>query len=118
MFQNLTIQVPHKVHVAISRNIEPPRIDCPPVRSFRFSSKAFTEGIERPLVDEIRTPIYKQVKTITDFFKSHNQISLGTAMKAVKFYKDQLKRNVRALLEYALICRVIKIIRPYLEAIL
>ena len=117
-FHNLTTQIPHEVYLAISRNSEPPRIDYPPVRSFRFSGKAFSEGIERPKVDGIMVPIYCREKTIADCFKFRNQIGLDTAIEAVKFYKDQPKRNVKALLEYASICRVTKVIRPYLEAIM
>lgn len=117
-FHNLTTQIPHEVYLAISRNSEPPRIDYPHVRSFRFSGKAFSEGIERPKVDGIKVPIYCREKTIADCFKFRNQIGLDTAIEAVKFYKDQPKRNVKALLEYASTCRVTKVIRPYLEAIL
>jgi len=117
-YHNLTTQIPHEVYIAISRNSEPPRLDYPPVRSFRFSGKAFSEGIERPLVDGIRVPIYSREKTIADCFKFRNQIGLDTVLEAIKFYKDQPKRNVDSLLEYASICRVSKSIRPYLEAIL
>lgn len=117
-FHNLTTQIPHEVYLAISRNSEPPRIHYPPVRSFRFSGKAFSEGIERPKLDGIKVPIYCREKTIADCFKFRNQIGLDTAIEAVKFYKDQPKPNVKALLKYASICRVTKVIRPYLEAIL
>lgn len=117
-FHNLTTQIPHEVYLAISRNSEPPRIEYPPVRSFRFSGPSFSEGIEYPLVDEMKMPIYCREKTIADGFKFRNQIGLDTAIEAVKFYKDQPKRNARALLEYASTCRVTKVMRPYLEAIL
>lgn len=117
-FHNLTSQIPHEVYLAISRNSEPPRIDYPPIRTFRFSGRAFSEGIERPLVDGIRIPVYSREKTIADCFKFRNQIGLDTALEAIKFYKEQPKRNVGSLLEYASICRVSKVIRPYLEAIL
>ncbi|MCP4885001.1 MAG: transcriptional regulator [Planctomycetaceae bacterium] len=117
-FHNLTTQIPHEVYLAISRNSQPPRLDYPPIRTFRFSGKAFTEGVERVKVDGINVPIYCREKTIADCFKFRNQIGLDTAMEAVKFYKEQPKRDVGALLEYASICRVTKVIRPYLEAIL
>lgn len=116
-FHNLTTQIPHEVYIAISRNSEPPRLDYPPVRSFRFSGKAFSEGIERPLIDGIRVPIYNREKTIADCFKFRNQLGLDSVLEAIKFYRDQPKRNVDSLLEYAAICRVSKTIRPYLEAI-
>ena len=117
-FHNLTTQIPHEVYLAISRNSEPPRIDYPPVRIFRFSGSSYSKGIEHPLIDGIKVPIYCREKTIADCFKFRNQIGLDTAIEAVKFYKTQPNRNVNKLLEYASICRVTKIMRPYLEAIL
>lgn len=45
-FHELTTQIPHEVYLAIDRNSEPPRIDYPPVRNFRFSGLAYSEGIE------------------------------------------------------------------------
>jgi len=115
---NLTTQIPHEVYLAISRNSEPPRLDYPPVRTFRFSGEAFSEGIQHPIVDGVRLPVYCREKTIADCFKFRNQIGLDTALEAIKFYKEQPKRDINSMLKYATICRVSKVMRPYLEAIL
>lgn len=114
----LTIQIPHEVYVAIARNARPPQIDYPPVRSFRFGGQAFTEGIEPIDFDGFKVPVYCREKTIADCFKYRNQLGLDTVIEAIKFYKAQPKRNVQALLDYAAICRVSNMIRPYLESIL
>ena len=114
----LTTQIPHEVYVAISRNATPPSIDYPPVRSFRFSGKAFTEGVEQIRLDGFEVPVYSREKTIADCFKFRNQIGLDTVIEAIKFYKEQPKRNVEALMKYAAVCRVATKIRPYLESIL
>lgn len=114
----LTTQIPHEVYVAISRNATPPSIDYPPVRSFRFSGKAFTEGVEQIRLDGFQVPVYSREKTIADCFKFRNQIGLDTVIEAIKFYKEQPKRNVEALMKYAAVCRVATKIRPYLESIL
>lgn len=113
----LTTQIPHEVYVAISRNASPPKIDYPPVRSFRFSGKAFTAGVEQMDFDGFKVPVYSREKTIADCFKYRNQIGLDTVIEAIKFYKAQPKRNVTALMEYASVCRVATKIRPYLESI-
>jgi len=115
---DLTTQIPHEVYVAISRNATPPRIDYPPVRSFRFSKRAFTEGVQRIKLDGFEVSVYCREKTIADCFKFRNQIGLDTVIEAIKFYKAQPKRNVAKLMEYAAVCRVSKPIRPYLESIL
>lgn len=114
----LTTQIPHEVYIAIRRNASPPRIDYPPIRSFRFSGKAFIAGVEQMDFDGFDVPVYSREKTIADCFKYRNQIGLDTVIEAIKFYKAQPKRNVSALMEYAAVCRVGTKIRPYLEAIL
>ena len=114
----MTTQIPHEVYLAISRNASPPRIDYPPVRSFRFSGKAFTDGVVQMDFDGFDVPVYSREKTIADCFKYRNQIGMDTVIEAIKFYKAQPKRNVSALMEYASVCRVGTKIRPYLESIL
>jgi len=117
-YHELTTQIPHEINVAVSRNSEPPRLDYPPIRIFRFSGKAYSQGIERPLIDNVPVAIYDREKTIADCFKYRNKIGMDTVLESLRFYKDQRRINVDALLDYAAICRVTKVIRPYLESIL
>jgi predicted transcriptional regulator of viral defense system len=117
-FHELTTQIPHEVYVAIPRNAEAPRLDHPPVRSFRFSGLAFSEGIETHRMDGVSVRIYSREKTLADCFKYRNKIGLDTALEALRLYKEQGRINVDAILRYAAICRVTKVMRPYLEAVL
>lgn len=114
----LTTQIPHEIHVAIARNSEPPRLDYPPLRVYRFSGKAFSEGIERPLIDNVPVAVYDREKTLADCFKYRNKIGMDTVLESLRLYKDQRRINVDALLHYASVCRVTNTIRPYLESIL
>ncbi|MBC8421193.1 MAG: type IV toxin-antitoxin system AbiEi family antitoxin domain-containing protein [Desulfobacterales bacterium] len=117
-FHELTTQIPHEVHVALSRGAEEPRLDHPPIRTYRFSGEAFTEGVEIHKFDGVRVRIYNPEKTLADCFKFRNRIGLDTAVEAVRFYRERRTVKVDDLMRYASICRVKKIIRPYLEAIL
>ena len=45
-FHEITTQIPHEVHVALPRGAERPRIDHPPIKTYRFTGEAFTEGVE------------------------------------------------------------------------
>lgn len=117
-FHELTTQIPHEVYLAIDRNAEPPRIDYPPVRVFRFSGKAFAEGIESHGIGPVAVRVYSREKTLADCFKYRNKIGLDTCLEALQIYKQQRRYNVEAILKYASICRVAKVIRPYLEATL
>lgn len=114
----LTTQIPHEVYLAVPRDSEPPRLDYPPVRVFRFGNRAFTSGIETRDMDGTPVRVYSREKTLADCFKYRNKIGLDTAMEALKRYKQQGRIDVTTLMGHAHTCRVANVIRPYLEAIL
>ena len=117
-FYEITTQIPHEVYIALKRGTETPRIKHPPVRVFRFTGDAFTEGVETPAVDGVKLRIYSPEKTLADCFKFRNKIGLDTAIEAVKFYRDKKRVKVDELMRYARICRVEKVMKPYMEALL
>ena len=114
----MTTQIPHEIYLAISRNSEPPRLDYPPLRVFRFSGESFSAGIKRERVDGVDVRIYEREKTLADCFKYRNKLGMDTVLEALRFYKEQRRIKVDALLHYGKICRVASVMRPYLEAIL
>lgn len=117
-FHELTTQIPHEVHIALSRGAEEPRLDHPPLKTYRFTGRAFTEGVENHEIDGVQVRIYSPEKTIADCFKFRSKIGLDTVVEAVRYYRERKPLKVDQLMRYAVICRVDKIIRPYLEAIL
>jgi predicted transcriptional regulator of viral defense system len=117
-FHDLTTQIPHEVHVALPKGAEEPKLDHPPVRTYRFSAETFAAGVETHEIDGIDVRIYSPEKTLADCFKFRNRIGLDTAIEALRLYRDLGNIKVNDLVRYSSICRVEKIIRPYLEAIL
>lgn len=117
-FHDITTEIPHEIYLALPRGSEPPRIDHPPLRTFWFTGKAFTEGIEVHHVDRVPVRIYSAEKTLADCFKYRNKIGLDVALEALKLYKARKGTDVDALMRFAEICRVAKVMRPYLEALL
>lgn len=117
-FHNLTTQVPHQVYVALPRGAEPPRVPFPPIRVFWFTEPAFKEGIEVRKLDGVPVRIYGPEKTVADCFKYRNKIGLDTAIEALRLYRERRKIRIDELLRYATVCRVRKIMQPYLEALL
>jgi len=115
---DLTTQIPHEVYLAVPRDSEPPRIDYPPVRIFRFGNQSFKSGIETHSTDGTLLRIYSREKTLVDCFKYRNKIGLDVALEALKRYKQQGHIDAEALMRHAQICRVAKVVRPYLEAVL
>ncbi len=117
-YHEITTQIPHEIYIAIARNASPAKIDYPPVRFFRFSDKAFAAGIETHTLDGVPVRIYGPEKTIVDCFKYRNKIGLETVIEALKFYKEKKGFNANEIMRFAAICRMDRIMRPYLEAII
>jgi predicted transcriptional regulator of viral defense system len=118
-FYELTTQIPHEVHVALQRGAEEPRLDYPPIKTYRFTGEAFTdEGIDIHDIDGIGVRVYNPEKTFADCFKFRNKVGLDTVIEAIRFYRERRKIKVGDVMRYAAVCRVEKIMRPYLEAIL
>jgi len=117
-FHEITTQIPHDVHVALPRGAEEPRLDYPPIRTYRFTGEAFTAGVDAYDIDGVSISIYNPEKTLADCFKFRNKVGLDTVVEAVRFYRERRSIKVDDLMRYAKICRVNRVIRPYLEAIL
>jgi predicted transcriptional regulator of viral defense system len=114
-FHELTTEIPHEVYVALPRGAEPPRLDYPLLRVFWFA--VFEFGVEAHRLDGAQVRIYSPERTIADCFKYRNKIGLDTAREALKLYLERRKKNLDALLKAAEVCRVAKVMRPYLEAL-
>jgi len=117
-YHRLTTQIPHRVSVAVSRNTRMPSLDSPPVQAYKFSNEAFKTGIEKFLIDGVTVQIYSMEKTLVDCFKYRNKLGMEVVLEALKLYRAQQNYKLDSILKYAKVCRVEKVIKPYLEATL
>ncbi len=117
-FHELTNEVPHEVYMALRRGDERPRLAYPPIRPFWFTDAAYSAGVETHEIDGISVKLYSAEKTITDCFKYRNKIGLSTALEALRTYLSGKRVRLNLIEEFARICRVQKVMRPYLEAML
>ena len=86
---------------------------------FWYSEPAFSAGVELVRIDEVSVRIYSAAKTVADCFKYRNKIGLDVAVEALRRFRELKKKpDFRELVGYARICRVERIMRPYLEATL
>jgi predicted transcriptional regulator of viral defense system len=115
----LTTQVPHAVDIALPSHAQIPKIDNIPLRVFWYPESSFRAGAEVVVIDDVSVRIFSAEKTIADCFKYRNKIGLDLAIEALRAYgKRTPKPNRAALIKFAQINRVQKIMRPYLEAVL
>jgi predicted transcriptional regulator of viral defense system len=115
-FHRLTTQIPHAVQIALSRTGRTPHLAHPPLKVFRFSPESLHAGVQTHVIDGVSLYVYCREKTLADIFKYRNKIGLDVAIEALRTYCSQPKRNFQNVLGYARICRVEKVMHPYLEA--
>lgn len=116
-FHGLTTQNPSEIWLAIDRKARMPTETELPLHIVRFSGEALTVGAEKHEIDGVSVQIYAPAKTVADCFKYRRKIGLDVAIEALREYLRSPGRSMDDLWTYAGICRVQKVMRPYLEAI-
>lgn len=117
-YHGMTTQIPHAVSIAVPRQARMPSLDSPPIHAYKFSDNAFKAGIEKHQIDGVCVRVYSPEKTLADCFKYRNKLGMDVVLEALKLYKSQKKYSLDKLLKCARICRVEKVMKPYLEATL
>lgn len=116
-FHGVGTQNPWQVWVAVDRRARRPSLKYPPLRVVRFSGDALTQGVETHRLEGRPVRVYNLAKTIADCFKYRNKIGLDVAMEALREAWRERRVTMAALEQYAKICRVQRVMRPYLEAL-
>jgi len=116
-FHEITTQLPHEVWIAIDVDDRKPSITCPPIRVVRFSGQALRFGIREQLINGVKLRVYSPAKTVADCFKFRNKIGLDIAIEALREVYRQKKATTDELWEAAKVCRVSKVMLPYMESL-
>lgn len=116
-FHGITTEVPHEVYLAVRHGKESPRLDYPPVRIFRFSDETISAGVEKYRMEGVTLRVFSPAKTVADCFKFRHKIGVDVAVEALKLCLAREKTKPAQILHYARLCRVERVIRPYLEAL-
>ncbi len=117
-FHEMTTQIPHAVAIALPAGAETPRLDYPPLKVHRFSKDALDAGVELYQLEGVSIKVFNPEKTLADCFKFRNKIGMDIVLEALKIYRSKGQFNSEKLLKYARVCRVEKVMRPYLEAMI
>jgi predicted transcriptional regulator of viral defense system len=116
-FHGLTTQAPHEVWMAISHKARRPRADYPPIRVVHFSGEALSYGVEEKKLEGVNVRFFSPAKTVADCFKYRNKIGLDVALEALRDCYRQRKATMDELFRAAKVCRVARVMQPYLESV-
>jgi predicted transcriptional regulator of viral defense system len=116
-FHDLTTQLPAEVWLALPEKARRPRLDYPRLRVARFSGAALSEGIEGHTIEGVKVRVYSAAKTVADCFKYRNKIGIDVAVEALKDFTRRHRGGANELARFARICRVSRVMQPYLDAV-
>ena len=113
----LTTQQPHRAWLALSRSARQPSVDHPPLTLVRMSGPSWTTGREEQRIEGVAVPVFSVAKTVADCFKFRSRVGLDVALEALQQTLAERRASVDELWDMARVCRVTRIIQPYLEAL-
>ena len=116
-FHEVGTQSPQEVWLALKHGTARPKIKTPPLRIIWLSGSIFSEGIEIHRIDGVDVRVYSVAKTVADCFKFRNKIGIDVAIEALRECLQERMVTRDELWKYAGICKVTKVMRPYLEAL-
>ena len=116
-YHEIGTQSPHEVWIAIGPKARVPKLEYPILRIARFSGDNLSEGVIET-GDPFGIKVFSPAKTVADCFKFRNKIGLDVALEALREGWRDKRFSIEELDHHAKICRVDKIMTPYLEAIL
>lgn len=116
-FHGLTTQSAAEVWIALPEKARRPHLDYPRLRVARFSGAALSEGIEVHRAERVALRVYSPAKTVADCFKYRNKVGIDVAVEALRDFSRLRRGDASELARFARICRVSRVMQPYLDAI-
>jgi len=116
-FHQIDTQLPSQVWIAIDRRARQPSLTYPPLRVMRYSGESLTAGLETHRLEGRTVRVYSVAKTLADCFKYRNKIGLDVALEALRDAWRARRFSMDDLHRQAGICRVQRVMQPYLEAL-
>lgn len=116
-FHGLTTQNPFEVWMAIGAKAWRPKPGGLKIRIVHFSGASFSEGVEEHDVAGVRIRVTSAAKTVADCFKFRNKIGIDVAVEALKDFTRLYRGGANDLARFARICRVSRVMQPYLDSI-
>ena len=118
-FHDLTDREPSKYSVTVRRGYSPTRLKAEGLSVYTMKPELFDVGLSSGQTPFGHTvPVYDMERTICDLIRSRSRIEIQTFQGALKSYARRKDKNLRALMQYAGMFKVEKILRQYLEVLL
>jgi predicted transcriptional regulator of viral defense system len=116
-FHELTTQNPAEVWIALPEKARKPRLEYPRIRIARFSLTSLNDGVETHHMEWVKIRVYGASKTVADCFKYRNKLGIDVAVEALRDYLRNYRGQMDELAHFAGVCRVSRVMQPYLDSV-
>ncbi len=116
-FHELTTQIPQQIWIAVERGRTVPHSRELNLRVIKVSPAYFGIGIDEHKLQDTLVRVYSPARSVVDCFKFRNKIGLDVAVEALKDTLSQNKASRDDIFSIAKSCRMLNVIRPYLEMV-
>ena len=117
IYHELTTQLSPDIWISVPKSSRKPKIKYPPINLTYVSDLAYSFGIQKHIINGVLVKIYSPAKTVADCFKFRSKVGLDVAIEALRNVRRSRKATMDELMEAAKVNRVLKIMMPYMEAI-
>ena len=114
---NFTTQLPHSLWIAILHGARIPKLEFATLSCIRLTQKPYDYGVETHDLHGVKVKVYSAAKTVADCFKFRNKVGMDVALEALQEGYRLKLFTVSELMDAAAICRITKIITPYVESL-
>ena len=114
-FHSIGTQSPHQVWLALPRGSNFPSAGKGPFRFCKFSKSSYDFGVTEHALSGGTVRVYSPAKTVADCFKYRNKYGLDVALEALRDGWREKKFTIDELTKAAAVCRVSRVLQPYLE---
>ena len=109
--------MPQQIWIAVERGKTIPQSRELNLRVMKVSQAYFNLGIEEHKLQDASVRVYSPARTVVDCFKFRNKTGLDVAVEALRDTLFQNKATVDDIYVIARSCRMLNVMRPYLEMV-
>ncbi len=117
-FHHLVEPFPKEISVALVKGSEKPVLRDFLLKTYLVSEPAFSEGIQIHQGEGVSLRVYSLEKTLADCFKFRTKVGMDFCLAALQKWWKREDRDLKQFLAFCRICRVEKIVRPYLDLLI
>jgi predicted transcriptional regulator of viral defense system len=116
-FHGIGTQQPGALWLAVPKSAWRTRATWPPMKLVHYSGDAYSAGIEEHERRSGTVRVYSPAKTVADCFKFRNRVGLDVALEALQDGWRAQRFTLPELSAMARVCRVERVMRPFVQAL-